>query len=457
LPKISGVTGPREDRASDFSRFPRPSLALVFLLLVAATIARPAAAETLLLTGATVHTVSGETLSPGQVLIRDGKIAAVGKSLSAGDAATVDLAGQHLYPGLIALNTVLGLTEISAVRATEDTTEVGDYAPDVESWIAVNPDSELIPVTRANGIACFEPVPEGGIISGQSALMAVDGWTTEQMAVKKPIALHLFWPSMELDTAQRPRGKSKPKSLEDQAKDRRTRLQATIDFFEEARAYAKAKAAAAKGNVPAPERIPAWEAMLPYVRGELPVVIHANEVRQIRSAIHWADTNNFKAILAGGRDAWRVADLLAAKHIPVIYTHTFTQPARDTEPYDVHFAAPEVLHKAGVQVVFSLGADSFDAPLSRNLPYSAAQAVAFGLPPAEALKGLTLYPAQLAGVADRLGSIEAGKEATLFAADGDILDIRAHVKRMWIAGKEISLENRHTRLYEKYQSRPRPK
>jgi imidazolonepropionase-like amidohydrolase len=437
-----------------------PSWVCLLLLAIGIGGSQPCAlGASLLLTGATVHTVSGDTLAPGQVLIQDGKIAAVGKTVPAGGADTVDLTGQHLYPGIIALDTVLGLTEISGVRATQDTTEVGDdFTPDVESWIAVNPDSELIPVTRANGITAFEPVPEGHIISGQSALVATAGWTTEQMAIKKPIALHLFWPSMELNTTPKEQAPdaSKWKSLEDQAKERRARLQATQDFFEEERAYAKAKDAAAKGQTPAPELIPAWEAMLPYVRGELPITIHADEVRQIRAAINWADTNHFKVILAGGRDAWMAADLLAAKRIPVVYGHTFTQPVRDMASYDVQFRAPEVLHQAGVQVTFSLGSDSFDAPLIRNLPYSAAQAVAFGLPEDEALKGLTLYPAQLAGVADRLGSIEAGKEATLFAADGDILDIRANVKRMWIAGKEVSLESRQTRLYEKYKNRPRP-
>lgn len=418
-----------------------------------------AAAETFVLAGATVHTISGETLAPGQVLIRDGKIVAVGTNVPAGGASSIDLAGQHLYPGIIALNTVLGLTEISGVRATQDTTEVGDgYTPDVESWIAVNPDSELIPVTRANGITCFEPVPEGHIISGQSALVVTAGWTTEDMTIRKPLALHLFWPVMELDTTpkEKARDKTKWKSLQDQAKERRVQLRAAEDFFEEAKAYAKAKDAAAKVQAPAPEQIPAWEAMLPYVRGELPIMIHAEEIRQIQAAIHWADTNHYKVILAGGRDAWMAADLLAANHVPVIYGDTFTQPVRDTASYDVQFRAAEVLHRAGVQVAFSLGSDSFNAPFIRNLPYSAAQAVAFGLPEAEALKGLTLYPAQLAGVADRLGSIEPGKDATLFVADGDVLDIRTHVKRMWIAGKEVSLESRHTRLYEKYKNRPRP-
>ena len=354
-----------------------------------------APAENFLLTGATVHTISGETLAPGQVLIRDGKIAAVGNTVPAEGAASIDLTGQHLYPGIIALNTVLGLTEISGVRSTQDTTEVGDdFTPDVESWIAVNPDSELIPVTRANGITCFEPVPQGHIISGQSALLAVAGWTTEQMTIRKPIALHLFWPAMELDTTpkEKARDKAKWKSLEDQAKERRARLRAIEDFFEEAKAYAKAKDAAAKGQAPAPESIPAWEAMLPYVRGELPITIHADEIRQIRAAIQWADTNHYKVILAGGRDAWMAADLLAAKKVPVVYGHTYTQPARDTESYDVHFRAPAVLHRAGVQVTFSLGSDSFDAALIQNLPYSAAQAVAFGLARSRSPQGPDALP-----------------------------------------------------------------
>jgi imidazolonepropionase-like amidohydrolase len=434
-------------------------LRLFALLSLCCFLCTPAGAQTIILTGATVHTISGETLSPGQVLIKEGKIAAVGKTVSPEDATAIDLTGQQLYPGLIALDTLLGLTEIAGVRATMDSTEVGEYTPDVESWIAANPDSELVPVTRANGIAYFEPVPQGGLISGQSGLVAVEGWTMEQRAIKKPVALHVFWPRLELDTTPaRGRGRGPrtggSKSLDEQAKDRRTKQQALEDFFDEAKAYAKAKAASSAGNAPAPEKTPAWEAMLPYVNGELPIMMHADEVRQIRAAINWAATNHYKIILTGGRDAWMLPELLVEKKIPVIYAHVFTQPSRDTESYDVHFKAPALLHKAGVQVTFSLGAAAMEAPLTRNLPYAAAQAVAFGLPEAEALKGLTLYPAQLAGVADRLGSIEPGKDATLFASDGDILDLRANVKRMWIAGKDISLDSRHTRLYEKYKNRP---
>ena len=418
------------------------------------------AADSTLLYNATVHTGTGETFTNSGVLIEGDKISLVlnGKtSRRLTVQEMIDLKGQHIYPGLIAADSVLGLTEIDAVRATQDSAEVGDYTPDVESWVAVNPDSELLPVARANGIAYFEPIPSGGAVTGQSALLAMTGWTYEQMIVKKPAALHVFWPGMDLSTTpkEKSRDKEKWKSLEDQAKERRAKLAALADFFDEAKAYAKAKGAATNGS-PAPEKIPAWEAMLPYVRGELPLVIHADEMRQIKSAVEWATTNKFKAYLAGGRDAWMLAGLLATNGIPVIYENTFTQPARDTESYDVHFHAPEVLRAAGVQVIFSQGPSDFGASLARNLPYATAQAIAFGLPKEDALKGITLYPAQMMGVADQLGTLEPGKQATLLVCDGDIFDIRSNVKRMWIAGKEVSLESRHTKLYEKYKNRPKP-
>jgi imidazolonepropionase-like amidohydrolase len=416
-----------------------------------------APAETLLLTGATIHTVAGATIAQGDVLVQDGKIKSVfdasqpTRAIVPTDTTKIDLKGLHLYPGLIALNTDLGLVEIGAIRATHDEREVGEFTPEVQSWLAVNPDSELLPIARANGVAYFEPAPRGSVVAGQSGLVALDGWTTEQMTVKKSIALHVYWPAADLDTTSKERApnKEKWKSLEDQDKERREKLKVLDDFFADARAYAKAKDAATIASVPS------WEAMLPVVRGEIPITVHADDVRQIRAAAKWAETNHFRIILAEALDAWKVAGLLASNNIPVIFNHVFTQPARDSDAYDVNFAAPGVLQKAGVKVVFGLS--SYRDSLVKNLPYDAAQAVAFGLPAAEALKGITLYPAQLAGMADRLGSIEANKDATLFACDGDILDIRANVKRMWIAGQEVSLENRHTRFYEKYKNRPKAK
>jgi imidazolonepropionase-like amidohydrolase len=286
------------------------------------------------------------------------------------------------------------------------------------------------------------------VVSGYSGLLALDGWTAEEMVVRKSVAVQVFWPSANLDVTpkEKSRDPAKWKSLEDQYKERKEKLRQLDDFFAEARAYAKAKAGVKDFQI-----VPAWEAMLPVVRGEIPVTIHAEDVRQIRAAVTWATTNGVKLILADGLDAWRVADLLATNNVPVIFSHVFSLPQRGEDRYDAQFRAAGVLSKAGVKVAFSGGGGS----LVKNLPYTAAQAVAFGLPADEAVKAITLYPAQIAGVAERLGSIEVGKDATFFVSTGEVLDIRSTVKRMWIGGKEVSLESRHTRLYEKYKSRPK--
>jgi imidazolonepropionase-like amidohydrolase len=404
--------------------------------------------ESFLLTGATIHTVSGQSITNGQLLVRDGKIVALGTTLTATDAKTISLAGLHLYPGMIALNTDLGLVEIGSVRGTIDVKEVGEYTPDVYSWLAVNPDSERLPVARANGISHFEPTPSGAVVAGQSGLMALQGWTTEEMVARRSIGLHVYWPSASLDPTPKDQSRTPArwKSLEAQNQERREKLRELDEFFAEARAYAKAK-----DNSQDFQIVPAWEAMLPVLRSEIPVIIHADDTRQIRAAVSWASTNGLRMILAEGREAWRVADLLASNNVPVIFNHVFTLPQSETDDYAVHFRAPSVLSQAGVKFSFSGTGGS----LVKNLPYVAAQAVAFGLPPDEALKGLTIYPAQIAGVAERLGSIEVGKDATFFVMDGDVLDIRSQVRRMWISGTEVSLENRHTRLYEKYKNRPR--
>ncbi|MGI8603602.1 MAG: amidohydrolase family protein [Verrucomicrobiales bacterium] len=430
-------------------RFANPALLLPAFLVAAPTIG----AESLLLSGATVHTVSGETVSPGQVLIKDGKIAAVGASVEVNGAKVIDLKGQHLYPGLIAADSTLGLSEISAVRATRDDTEVGQYTPDVRAWMAVNPDSELIPVSRANGITHANVIPHGGIVAGQSGIVKLEGWTIEDMTTKSPSGLHVFWPGMELDTRSKEewKDKSKWRSLADQAKERRAKVKELAEFFLEAKAYAKAKGSAADGKF---ETVPAWEAMLPFVRGEIPLVVHADELRQIRAALILAETNGYRMVLVGGRDAGELADQIARLHVPVVFDSVFTLPPQDSTGYDVQFKVPLRLHKAGIKIAFSEDG-RFGASSLRNLPYVASQAVAFGLPREIALKGITLFPAEILGVHDRLGSIEPGKEASLIAVDGDILDLRSNVKRMWISGNEVSLESRHTRLYEKFRQRPK--
>jgi imidazolonepropionase-like amidohydrolase len=437
------------------------NFALCCWLALAALCPTPARAQTLLLKNATVHPVSGPALSPGDVLLENGKVVQVGH-LDVQADKVVDLTGQHLYPGLLLLNTALGLSEIEAVRATADYEEVGQFVPEVQSWVAVNPDSELLPVARANGIAFFEPTPEGSMIAGQSGLMVNDGWTTEEMVFKKPAALHVYWPSMEISAAGgrgggggrrgRPGGSS-----EERVKERERKIKELADFFADARAYAQARDAAKTNGAQDPGLNPPWEAMRPYLRGERPIMVHAEELRQIKSALQWAETNNYKIVIVGGRDAWKVAGLLAKKSVPVIYDDIYSLPLSEAESYDIHFKAPELLRQAGVKVALSLTTGTFDAPFARNLPYVASQAVAFGLPPEEALKAMTLYPAQILGVEDRLGTIEPGKDATLFACSGDILDLRANLTHLWMAGREVSLDNRHARLYEKYRNRPKAK
>jgi imidazolonepropionase-like amidohydrolase len=427
------------------------------LALAAGCLGTAARAQSLLLKNATVHPVSGLVISPGDVLIENGKVSQIGH-LDVKADQVIDLTGQHLYPGLLALNTSLGLLEIEGLRATRDLEEIGQFVPEVQSWVAVNPDSELLPVARGNGVAFFEPTPEGTMVAGQSALMIIDGWTTEDMVFKKPAALHIYWPGMEVSSGGRRGGRRRGASgsPDERAKERERKVKELADYFADARAYAQARAAAQTNGSPDPGLNPSWEAMLPYVRGQRPIVIHADELRQIKSALQWAETNNYKIVIAGGHDAWKMADALASNNVPVIYDGIYTLPSSEVESYDIHFKTPELLRRAGVKVAFSLQGDVAAAALTKNLPYVASQAVAYGLPADEALKAITLYPAQILGVDDRLGAIEPGKDATLFSCTGDILDLRANVTHLWMAGHEVSLENRHTRLYEKYRNRPKP-
>ncbi|MFP6899522.1 MAG: amidohydrolase family protein [Opitutales bacterium] len=425
-----------------------------FFLGFLAILATSAFAETVLYKAAKIHVVSGPEISPGQMLVKDERIVSVGKKLKVPKGGKViDLGDLSLYPGLIAAPTSLGLTEINAVRATRDDREVGDYTTDVEAWVSVNPDSELIPVARANGVAHALVIPMGGRISGVSGLLRLHGWGVEEMTVDKASCLHIWWPGMSLDV--RPKEQlsdpSKRKSLDDQDKARRLQVTAIDEFFDDAEAYAKSKAS--KG--PDFAVVPAWEAVLPVLKKHIPVMIHADETRQIKTAVAWVKQRGYKAILAGGRDAWQVAELLAKEKIPLIYHHVFTLPAHDYVPHDVHFRTPGMLVKAGVKIAIGLRPGAWSASNLRNLPYHAAQAAANGLPEREAIASITLRPAEILGVADRLGSLAAKKEATFIAVDGDLLDLRAQVKRMWIAGEEVSLESRHVRLYEKYRNRPK--
>ncbi len=397
-------------------------------------------------TGATIHTATGGTIANGAVLVRDGKIAEIGTGLFTGDVENIDLSGLHVYPGLINAASVVGLDEIAAVRATIDSQEVGSYTPEVASWVSVNPDSILIPVARANGIAYAHLIPGNGVVAGQSAVVQLTGWTIEDLAVKRSAGLVVYWPDLSLNT-----NPDEKKSLKDQDKERRGKLREVNEFFDQAAAYVRARNVGRDSF----KTVPAWEAMIPFVEGRQRIFVVASERRQIKSVIQWKNERKLNVVLVGGRDAWKVAGELATAGIPVIFDSTYTIFDQPEQSYDEQYSAAKILHDAGARVALAVTGWRGDPTQDRNLPYLAGQAMGYGLDRESALKMITLNAAEVLGLDDQLGSIEKGKVATFIAVDGDILDPRSNVKHMWIGGEEVSLESRHTRLNEKYRNRPK--
>lgn len=400
------------------------------------------------LVGATVHPVSGPDIVDGVVLFEAGKIVAVGPrrelEIPAG-AQTVDLAGRHVYPGLIDAYSDLGLIEVPSVRATRDFAETGDWNPNVRAEVAFHPDSELLPVARANGVLAALAAPRGGILRGTSAVMQLDGWTWEEMTVRAPVALHVRWArSVPLvgrlgfePPAVEPLGKHAARIRE---------------VLAEARAYLQAKqAATARDGDPLPFDA-CCEALGPVLAGQVPVMIEADEVQQLISAVDFCRREGLKLIVLGGYDAPQVAALLKEQEVPVIVAGVHRLPQRREDPYDTPFTVPARLRDAGVRYCI---AGAVEASQARNLPYQAATAAAFGLTPDEALRAITLAAAEILGVAERLGSLDPGKDATLFVTDGSPLEATSRVSAAWIAGRPVDLSNRQTRLYDKYREKYR--
>lgn len=398
------------------------------------------------LVGATVHTVSGATLENGTILFDKGKIIAIGTTIDLPQGTeSINVQGKHLYPGIIDARSNLGLTEIGAVRATNDLSEAGSVNPNARAEVAINPESELIPVTRANGVTTAVTMPEGGAISGTAAVIHLDGWTWEDMTLKAPVGLVVNWPQMTINKAW-----WEQRTEEEQKKARDKSLGELRDAFRDARAYMQAKRSESGQGVPYHNTDLRWEAMMPVLDGKIPVLVNAKELQQIQAAVAWADQEKIKLVIVGGYDSWRAADLLKARDIPVIVNPIQRTPWRRWESYDDPATLPKKLHDAGVRFCISGEAGASN---ERNVPYHAAMAASYGLPKEEALKSITLYPAQILGIDDRAGSLEVGKDATLIVTDGDPLEIMTHVTMEFIQGKNIPLQSRHTRFYEKYQEK----
>jgi imidazolonepropionase-like amidohydrolase len=413
----------------------------------------PVAAQEIpvVLKGATIHTVTKGTITNGTIVLERGKITAIGgpEVATPRAAKVVDVSGKHIYPGLIDAYSTVGLTEIGAVDVSNDIAERGDFNPNIRAEIAVNAESRHIGTTRSAGVLVAFSTPEGGVISGLSSAMSLEGWTWEEMSMKGAAALNVKWP----DPNARPGGRfgggggpggrggppgPPPKTYAEQ-------VQQIKDWFAEARAYRDAVKTGQ--NVRTDIR---YAAMIPAIDKKIPVVVAAEGAAQINDAITWAKSENIRLVIRGGRDALFVADRLKAENVPVILTSTMAAPDREYEGYDQAYASPTKLYNAGVKFAIAGGAGGL---YSYRLPWEAGVAVAFGLPEEEALKAVTINAAQFMGIDDKVGSLEVGKEATLIISTGTPLDMTTNIIQNYIQGREISMMDIHKFFFEKYMEK----
>jgi imidazolonepropionase-like amidohydrolase len=412
------------------------------------------------ITHAKIFTLAGSPIDDGILIIRDGKIAAVGTNVDIpAGAQVIDGNGLQVYPGLFDPITQMGLSEISAVSATVDTTETGSFNPDVVAAEAVLPSSEHIPVTRAAGITEVLAVPSSGgfdsrpssnVLGGQASAISLAGWTINDMLIKKSVAMVLDWPQIETQTFDLTTFSRKAKLYAEAKQEHDKQINELSDWLDNARHYAQALG---HGGPAEYQRDLKLEALVPVIRGELPVLVFANRARDIRNAIEFCDQQKLKMILAGGAEAYKVKDLLRSKDIPVILGPTLTEPLDEDDAYDRLLTQPAELADAHVKFAFG----SFDNSFARRLGQQAANAVAYGLPYQEALKAVTLYPAQIFGLADQIGTLETGKIANVIVTNGDPLEVTTDVRYLFIKGQLTSTDNKHKALYEKYLNRPKAK
>lgn len=425
----------------------------IFLLLLTVSLfAPPAQAQSptpaptqkaaILIMGATAHLGNGSVIANSAIGFEGGKLTLVA------DATTLridrskyskifDASGKHVYPGFIAPDTRLGLVEVEAVRATVDFSEIGGINPNARALVAYNTDSEIIPTVRSNGVLMAQIVPEGGAVSGSSSIVQLDAWNWEDAALRADDGLHLNWPALQTFG-----GFANPQMQKNERYDKDvTNLRR---YFDEARAYAQQ---------PAPEvKNPKFEAMRGLFDQKQTLFLHTDHAKTIQEAVLFAENYGLRTVLAGGDDAWLVADFLKAHNVPVILNRTQRLPSRDDEDVDQPFKTAALLQEKGVLFAFSIGG----AWQQRNLAFQAGQSVGFGLSREAALSALTLNTAKILRIDNQCGSLETGKDATLFISEGDALDMRGcQLTAAFIQGREINLDNKQKQLARKYEEKYR--
>ena len=400
---------------------------------------------------ATIHVGNGTVIENGIIEIKDGKISKVGKDVSipAGDVATYDVKGKHVYPGLILPTSSLGLIEVGAVRASNDTREIGDMNPNVRSIVAYNTDSKVINTLRSNGILAANIVPQGSFLAGSSSVVQLDAWTWTDAALKVDAGMHLYMPSL----MPRPNfgrfggggGPGGPNAAQqsDPVKEGLEQIEKLKAFFREAKAYAAASTHD-ETNIK-------YDAVKNLFNKSQKFYVHANTVKQMLVALDFVKEFGFDVVIVGGSESWQIPDLLKQHNVAVILQQMHSLPTATDDDVDQPYKSAAALQKAGV--LFSISDDDGQTR-GRNLPFNAGTAVAYGLSKEEALAAISLNAAKIMGVSDKTGSIEVGKEANIIVSSGDILDMsKSNVTDAFIQGRKINLDDKQKQLNDRYEQK----
>lgn len=424
------------------------SLCLTAAVAAQAQVPTPAPPQSkpIVLLGATLHVGDGTVVPDAAVAFDKGRLvyagARAGFTQNQG-YEVVDVAGQHVYPGLILPNTTMGLTEVESIRATVDEQEVGVLNPNVRAIIAYNTDSDIMPTVRTNGVLLAQVTPRGGMLSGQSSVVQLDAWNWEDAAVRRDDGLHLNWPSTAAPRYGRP---DDPKAAERREKQRQDQLRDLEQLLTEADAY-RALPASRKENL----RLSALGGLFD---GSKTLFIHADEGKQLLEGVRFAKRLGVQKItVIGARDAWMMLDFLKQNDVAVVLSRIHALPRRAGDDYDQPYRLPSLLQQAGVRYCLDYEG-SMETAGSRNLAFIAGTAVAFGLTKEQALTAITLSPARILGLDKDYGSLENGKSATLVVSSGDLLDMRTNnVTRAYIDGRAFSLSNKQTYLNQKFRDK----
>ena len=395
---------------------------------------------------ATIHVGNGKVIENGTIKISNGKIEQVGASITipAGDLSVIDAKGKHVYPGLILPVSNLGLIEINAVRATNDTREIGEMNPSVRSIVAYNADSKVINTLRSNGILLANIVPQGSLLAGSSSLVQLDAWNWQDAAYSTDAGMHLYMPTL----MPRPRfgrfgGGRSQQAESDPVKEGLAKIEQVKTFFKEAKAY-HASPVKDETNLK-------FESVKGLFNKTQKFYVHANNTRQMLAAMDLAKEFGFDLVIVGGSDSWQIADLLKQNNVAVVLLSPHSLPTLDDDDVDQPYKTAAILQKAGV--LFSI-TDDDGQTRGRNLAFIAGTAAAYGLTQEEALQAITLNAAKILGVADKTGSLEAGKDANIVISEGDILDMRTSiVTDAFIQGRKIDLTDKHKLLNERYNQK----